>query len=52
MPVDRYVDRDTLGIDYKRSSSFPPATGAAEEKGFAESDVERKNLEKLKKNGW
>ncbi|KAG6585589.1 hypothetical protein SDJN02_17189, partial [Cucurbita argyrosperma subsp. argyrosperma] len=46
------VDRDTVGIDYKRSSSFPAAIGKAEKEVFAESDLERKNLEKLKKNGW
>ncbi|XP_038886573.1 uncharacterized protein LOC120076743 [Benincasa hispida] len=52
MPVDRYIDRETVGIDYKRSSSFPPAKDVSAEAEFAENDLERENLEKLKKIGW
>lgn len=52
MPVDPHVDRDVVGIDYKRSSSFPPANGTAEEVFVNRSDFERKNLEKLKPNDW
>lgn len=52
MPVDRYVDRETVGIGYKRSSSFPPVKDVAAEAELAQNDLERENLEKLKKIGW
>lgn len=52
MPMDRRADCDTVGIDFKRSGSFPPATDVAAEAGFAERDLERKSHEKLEKIGW
>lgn len=51
LPVDRY-DREKVGIDYKRSSSFPPARDVAVESKFVENKLDRKNLEELKKVGW
>lgn len=51
LPVDRY-DREKVGIDYKRSSSFPPARDVAVESKFVENKLDRKNLEELEKVGW
>ena len=53
LPVDDRYDCETVGLDYKRSSSFPPAKDdVAVEAKFVENKMDRKNLEELKKIGW